>query len=127
MIDADFADDGDETMIDRMILMLGVVATIGAGFMSVPAKAEPVGAVVAAGVVGGVFGAGLVSLSRDRDRIPDGTPTLWYGSPGRQRPVIMTSADHPGPGRKPVCDWQDRYDRRERYIGSRRICWIEAR
>lgn len=99
---------------------------------SAPAHAEQVGGYVAAGVAGGLIGVVIGSdlLSRHDDRrIVDG-PTRWYGVPGYQRPRVLYAGDGvpvAGPGRHVVCDWQDRYDRLERYIGSRRICWVEAR
>ncbi len=95
-----------------------------------PAAAEPVGALLAAGFVGGVLGAGLASShGRDDGRWVEGAPVHWYGVPGYQRSevlparVLMPGA---GPGRHVVCGWQERYDRHEHYVGSRRICWVEA-
>jgi len=95
-----------------------------------PARADRAGDIVAGGVVGVVIGAGLASWHGDDDRFAATAPTYWYGSPGYQRPRrIHAGSVVPlaGPGRHVVCDWQDRYDRLERYAGSRRICWVEAR
>ncbi len=105
------------------IMKSAVVATlVGASVASYskPASAEPVAAFVAAGVVGGVLGAGLASNHRDDDRRLESASTRFYGVPGYQRAAV-------GPGRHTVCAWQERYDRYEQYIGSRRICWVEAR
>lgn len=99
-----------------------VAAFVGASSLglSTPVSAEPVSAFVAAGVVGGVLGAGLASNHRDDERRPEAASARFYGVPGYQRSSV-------GPGRHTVCAWQERYDRYEQYIGSRRICWVEAR
>lgn len=97
-----------------------VTALLGATIAGAPkpASAEPVGAFLAAGVVGGVLGAALASR-HDEGRYLADAPVHYYGAPGYQRASV-------GPGRHTVCAWQERYDRHERYIGSRRICWVEA-
>lgn len=124
-------EDGGTTMLDKSIVSLGLAAALVAVLMSQPAKAAPVGAVVAAGVAGVVVGAGLAAAAgRDDGRFVEGYPVWDYGTPGWQRPraaygtMAVAAA---GPGRHRVCGWQDRYDRHERYVGSRRICWVEAR
>ncbi|WP_333823528.1 hypothetical protein [Pinisolibacter sp.] len=124
-------------MLDKTIVSIGLAAALAATAMSLPAKAEPVTGIFAAGFVGAVFGAGLASTNHRRDiRYYDGYAAWDYGVPGYQRPrpaVAPISAsgyalvEAPGPGRHRVCARQDRFDRREHYIGSRRICWIEAR
>lgn len=117
-------------MFDRTILSLGLSVALVTGLVATPAKSAPVGAVVAAGTVGVILGAGIASLGRrDEPRYVLGGE--WdYGAPGwqRPRPVGWRGFDVlPGPGRHRVCAWQERYDSRERYMGSRRICWVEAR
>lgn len=129
-------------MVQKLIAAIGAAATVAALSMGTPAKAEPVtGAVLAAGFVGGVFGAGLMASSRDEPRILADAPVHWWGVPGYEkrrvlRPVLVEGRHGPrtayalpvvGPGRHTVCGWQERYDRHERYIGSRQICWVEAR
>ena len=118
-------------MFNTSILSLGLAAALVATAMPVPAKANPVGAVIAAGAIGVVVGAGLASATqRGEDRFVEPYPVWDYGVPGYQRPRPVGVYDRiaaPGPGRHRVCAWQDRYDRHERYIGSRRICWVEAR
>jgi hypothetical protein len=125
-------------MLDKTIVSIGLAAALAATAMSLPAKAEPVTGIFAAGFVGAVIGAGIASSTSRRDgiRYYDGVAAWDYGVPGYQRPrpaVVPVSAsgyalvEAPGPGRHRVCAWQDRFDAREHYIGSRRICWIEAR
>lgn len=117
-------------MFDKSILSLGFAAAVVATLVAQPARAAPVGAVVAAGFVGAVYGAGLASAAT-REEPRRVLPGDWdYGSPGWQRPRRVdawTPVAWAGPGRHRVCAWQDRYDRHERYVGSRRICWTEAR
>lgn len=109
------------------------VATAVAAVSMMPgagAQAEPVGALVATGVVAGVLGAGLVSRHSDEGRWVEGAPVHWYGVPGYQRAEVLPARVYmpgAGPGRHVVCGWQERYDRHEHYVGSRRICWVEAR
>lgn len=122
-------------MFDKSILTLGTAAALIAAVVAGPAKAAPVGAVVAAGVIGTVLGVGIASAAhRDDTRFVEGYPVWDYGVPTYQRPrpvVHYAPAGYApvavaGPGRHRVCAWQERYDRHERYIGSRRICWVEA-
>lgn len=117
-------------MFDKSILTQGAAAALIAAVAAGPAKATPVGAVVAAGFVGTVLGAGIASAAhRDEVRYVEGHPVWDYGVPAYQRPrpvVYGTPVAVAGPGRHRVCAWQERYDRHERYIGSRRICWVEA-
>ena len=130
------ANTGTRTMFDRSIVTLGLAAALAAFALNTPAKAEPVAGLFAAGFVGAVFGAGIAS-ARHRDIVlHDGYAAWDYGVPGYQRPrpaYVPASptgyalVEAPGPGRHRVCARQDRFDRREHYIGSRRICWIEAR
>ena len=124
-------------MLDKTIVSIGLAAALAAAGLSTPARAEPVAGLFAAGFVGAVWGAGIVSMHHRRDvRYLESAPEWDYGVPGYQRPrpayvphapagYLLVEA--PGPGRHRVCGWQDRYDRHERYVGSRRICWIEAR
>jgi len=117
-------------MFDKSIVSLGVAAALAATLMSLPAKAEPVAGLFAAGFVGAVIGAGIASSARrDEGRIVEGYPVWDYGVPTYQRPrpvMAYSPVAVAGPGRHRVCAWQERYDRHENYIGSRRICWIEA-
>lgn len=122
-------------MLDKTIVSIGLAAALAAA-LATPAKAEPVAGLFAAGFVGAVWGAGIASAQRRDIRYYDGYAAWDYGVPGYQRPrpaVVPISAsgyalvEAPGPGRHRVCAWQDRFDAREHYIGSRRICWIEAR
>jgi hypothetical protein len=124
-------------MFDKSILSLGLATALVTAVVTTPAKAEPVAGLFAAGFVGAIFGAGIASThERHGLRYSDGYGAWDYGVPGYQRPrpaVVPVSptgyalVEAPGPGRHRVCAWQDRFDRREHYIGSRRICWIEAR
>lgn len=122
---------GRTPMVNKSVLSLGLTVALVVGAMALPARATPVGAVIAAGAVGVVVGAGLASaMGRDETRFVEPYPVWDYGVPGHQRPRPVGVYDRvaaPGPGRHRVCAWQDRYDRHERYIGSRRICWVEAR
>lgn len=115
-------------MFDKSILTLGLMVALVTAAVT-PAKATSGGAFFAGGFVGAVWGAGLASQG-NRARVVESAPVWDYGSPGWQRPIPL----HPGepvaiagPGRQRVCAWQDRYDGHENYVGSRRICWIEAR
>lgn len=105
-------------MFDRTILVVGLAVAVATAAI-VPAKAEPVGGILAAGVVGAIFGAGIASTMRSDDAdvtyVGPNAPRL-----GRYAPYT------PGPGRHVVCARQDRYDRYERYVGSQRVCWVEA-
>lgn len=124
-------------MLDKTIVSIGLAAALAAAALTTPAKAEPVAGLFAAGFVGAVFGAGIASAHHRRDvRYLESTAEWDYGVPGYQRPrpaYVPVSAsgyalvEAPGPGRHRVCRWQDRYDARQHYVGSRRICWIEAR
>ncbi len=128
--------EGTYSMFDKTIVSIGLAAAVATA-LATPAKAEPVTGIFAAGFVGAVVGAGIASSSRrDGIRYYDGYAAWDYGVPGYQRPrpahmplspTGYALAEAPGPGRHRVCAWQERYDRREHYVGSRRICWIEAR
>lgn len=95
-------------------------------------------------LIGGIVTAGILMTSQARAGIFDGVgaffdrdaaahrivgPTMWYGTPGYAKPIPIERAyiGAPGPGRHVVCADQARYDRREAYVGSHRICWVEAR
>jgi hypothetical protein len=118
------------SMFDKTIVSIGLAAAVAAA-LATPAKAEPVAGIFAAGFVGAVIGAGIASTARrDETRWVEGYPVWDYGVPAYQRPrpvMYGTPVAVAGPGRHRVCAWQERYDRHEHYIGSRRICWIEAR
>ena len=120
-------------MFQKSILVLGAIAAIGATVMSAPARAEATG----------IFAAlGLDTSDDARMRsLPAGASVRHVGAPGWQRgrtvrvpgrpgtrvAVAELGAPHVGPTRHTVCSRQDGYDRHERYIGSRPICWIETR
>ncbi|MER2605934.1 MAG: hypothetical protein ABTQ29_08905 [Siculibacillus sp.] len=122
-------------------LALATAVFLPATMPSTSASATPAGAVVAAGVVGAVWGAGLASAhggTLDGGWV-EGAPVHYHGVPGYQRRVVLQPVVHPtragrtavyvpapGPGRQTTCAWQPRYDRHEHYVGSRKICWVEA-
>jgi len=124
-------------MVQKSILVLGAFAAIAAATISAPARAEGFGLFAGIGVGLG-FGDGDRPAMRS---LPAGASVRYVGSPGRQRGRDHWVAGYPGtrvavrdlgfpyagPNRHTVCGWQDRYDRHERYIGSQRICWVEAR
>lgn len=133
-------------MLEKSILMIGTLAAIGAAAISGPARAEGIG--LFAGVGAGVgVGLGFGVFGDDREapgdmrRLPAGASVRYVGQPGWQRGMHGWVPGYPGsrvsvsdlglpyagPGRHTVCGWQDRYDRHERYAGSQRICWVEAR
>lgn len=107
-------------MFDKSIFALGLAVAVVTAVVSVPAKADT-------GFGVGVFAG--VSLGFGASRIAEGYPVWDYGVPGHQRPRAVTAwtpIAAAGPGRHRVCGWQNRYDRHENYVGSRRICWVEA-
>lgn len=113
-------------MFDKSILTLGLVVALVTA-VATPAKAASGGGLFAGGFIGAVWGGGDATLG---GRVVEGAPVWDYGSPGWQRPVPLFPGEPvaiTGPGRKRVCARQDRYDGHENYVGSRRICWIEAR
>lgn len=124
-------------MVQKSILVLGAFAAIAAATISAPARAEGFGLFAGIGVGLG-FGDGDRPAMRS---LPAGASVRYVGSPGWQRGRNHWVAGYPGtrvavrdlgfpyagPNRHTVCGWQDRYDRHERYIGSQRICWVEAR
>ena len=118
-------------MFDRSIVTLGIAAALAAFALNTPAKAEPVAGLFAAGAVGAVVGMGIAAAQRDRDvRYLESEVDWDYGVPGYRRPrpvTAWTPVAYAGPGRHRVCAWQERYDRYEHNVGSRRICWTEAR
>ncbi|MDK9695107.1 MAG: hypothetical protein OEL76_01800 [Siculibacillus sp.] len=121
-------------MLDKTIVSIGLAAALAAAAMTSQARAEPVAGIFAAGIV---LGTGIASMHHRRDIHHSESAVVWdHGVPGyqRPRPLLVSHApagyalvEAPGPGRHRVCARQDRYDRHEHYIGSRRICWIEAR
>lgn len=126
-------------MVQKSILVLGAFAAIAATTISVPARAEGFGLFAGVGVgIGLGFGGDDHATMRS---IPVGRSVRYVGSPGWQRgrnhwvpgypgtrvAVRDLGFPYPGPGRHTVCGWQDRFDRHERYIGSQRLCWVEAR
>jgi hypothetical protein len=140
MTDEEWVDrNGAFAMIEKSILMIGAIAAIGATMLTAPARAEGIGHFAGIGV-----GLGLDVGGSDRETVrsvPAGATVRWVGAPGWQRgrngrvygwpgtrvAVRDLGFPDPGPNRHTVCGWQDRYDRHERWIGSRRICWVEAR
>lgn len=137
-------DEGEgSAMYRKSILAIGAIAIIGTLATAAPVRAEGIGLFASAGI-----GVG-VGVGHDdgfawpwlRETRPAGTSLRYVGVPGYQRPVDVWVPGRPGrrvpvaalglpyegPDRKTVCGWQERYDRHEHYIGSQRICWIEAR
>lgn len=121
-------------MFQKSILVIGAFAAIGASFMTVPARAEgfdifkvfglhepeAVGGMRSAPVGASVRHVGAPGWQRGRNG--------WVvGPPGTRVAVADLGFPYAGPNRHTVCGWQDRFDRRERYVGSQRICWTEAR
>ena len=120
-------------MFQKSILVLGAIAAIGATMMSAPAKADGTG-------IFAVFGLGTSDTPQMRS-LPAGEAVRHVGAPGWQRgrgvrvpgwpgtrvAVADLGLPQVGPTRHTVCARQDGYDRHERYIGSRPICWTEAR
>lgn len=129
-------------MFQKSILVIGAMAAIGAAVISGPARADGIGifAGVGVGLGFGVFGDGREAPG-DMRTLPAGASVRYVGRPGWQRgrngwvpgrpgtrvAVSELGLPYAGPGRHTVCGWQDRYDRHERYAGSQRICWVEAR
>lgn len=122
-------------MFQKSILLIGAMATLGAALIGSPARAEGFGIFAGVGVAFG-FGDGSSTMRS----LPAGSSVRFVGVPGRQRPVQVYVPGRPGtrvatadlfpdagPGRRTVCAWQDRWDRHERYAGSQRLCWVEAR
>ncbi len=128
-------------MFQKSILAIGAIATLGALAMTVPAKAEGVGLFAGVGIDFGVGRGEGFAWPWSRPSVPAGRSLRHVGVPGYHKPVEVWVPGRPGtrvpvaalgfpyegPDRKTVCGWQDRFDRHERYIGSQRICWVEAR
>ncbi len=127
-------------MFQKSILMIGAMAAIGAAVISGPARAEGIGLFAGIGVGFGIFSDGREAPG-DLRVLPAGASVRYVGQPGWQRGVNGRVPGYPGsrvavsdlglpyagPTRHTVCGWQDRWDRHERYIGSQRVCWVEAR
>ena len=124
-----FDDFSGVTMFQKSILVMGTAAAIAAAMMSAPAKAgwfwEENRGVVTGPAPTPVRGQHVAA----RDAEP-----RWMGSPAWQKPVRASRADtwgsgwaSVGPDRHTICALQPRYDRKERYVGSREVCWVEAR
>ncbi|MCE1237103.1 MAG: hypothetical protein LWW93_12205 [Hyphomicrobiales bacterium] len=121
-------------MFQKSILVIGAFAAIGASFLTTPARADGGGLFAAMGLFEREAAGGMRSL-------PAGASVRYVGAPAWQRGrngwvqgypgtrVAVSDLGYPyaGPNRHTACGWQDRYDRHERYIGSQRICWVEAR
>lgn len=130
-------------MFQKSILVIGAIATFGAVAMTIPAKADGFGVFASAGVRFD-FGLGRgegFAWPWSRETVPAGRSVRYVGVPGYRKPVEVWAPGRPGtrvpvaalgfphegPGRKTVCGWQERYDRHETYVGSQRVCWVEAR
>ena len=112
--------------MDKSIFAFGLAVALTTAVAGGPARAEVVGGVFAGVTLGFGFGA----IHSGGARYVEGYPVWDYGVPGYQRPrpvTAWTPVAAAGPGRHRVCAWQERYDRHENYVGSRRVCWIEAR
>ncbi len=102
--------------------------------MSVPARAEGFDLFAAVGLRDPEAAGGMRTLPAGASVRYVGAPAWqrgrngWVpGRPGTRVAVADLGFAYAGPNRHTVCGWQDRFDRRERYIGSQRICWTEAR
>ncbi len=125
-------DIGGQTMFQKSILAMGAMAAIGAAILTTPAKAGIFG--LFDGSSGSGFVTGPAPSRVGGHVVADPYAARWLGAPGWQRPqraVVSpwARADDAmvGPGRHVVCALEPRYDRRERYVGSRQVCWSEAR
>lgn len=121
-------------MFQKSILIIGTFATLGAALLTSSARAEGFGLFAGVGVA-----LGFDAPSTRIDSLPAGARVRWVGVPGWQSArtvrvpgwpgtrVAVSDLGQVGPDRHVVCAREDRFDRRERYRGSRPVCWVEAR
>ncbi len=119
-------------MFHKSILAMGAIAAIAAAVLTTPARAGIFG--LFEGTSGSGFVTGPAPTRVGGHVVDDTYGARWLGAPGWQRPQraaispwARADGTMVGPGRHVVCALEPRYDRHERYVGSRQVCWSEAR